>query len=49
MQGNITIKAMWSKVKEVDARDLKWQWEGKSGGISTKVMKAQECTMSWGE
>lgn len=23
MQGNITIKAMWSKVKEVEARELK--------------------------
>lgn len=42
MQGNVTIKAMWSKVKEVEARELKWQGEGKSGGISIKVMKAQK-------
>lgn len=38
---------MWSKAKEVEAREFKWQWKGKSD-FSTNVMKAQQCAVSQG-
>lgn len=48
IQGNIPMKAMWSKAKEVETRESKWRWKGKSGDFSTNVMKAQQCAVSQG-